>query len=140
MSIKEPLWKPKKKPEEKNCAYKSQSCQALVCRRDDWPQHPPVILYYFWFLHTSIELFAETHLSHSGGWTPSYHRGCCWKCDNILFLEKRSSRFIFEPVHQESAVLDTKSPLKCSTRSKSSQGSAYVIKSDVKFDQTVYLI
>lgn len=87
MSIKEPFWK----PQEKNHSYKSQSCQALVCRRDDWPQHHPVALYYFWFLHSSIALFAETHLSHSRRWTPSYHRGCVWKCDNILFWKGADS-------------------------------------------------
>ena len=81
----EPLWKLTGKRKKPTCTYKSQSCQALVCRRDDWLQHHPVILHYFWFLHTSMALLAESHLSHSRGRTPWYHRGRLWKCDNVPF-------------------------------------------------------
>lgn len=47
----------------------------------------------FGFVHPSVALFAETHLSHSRGWTP-YHRGRFSKCDNLLFWKGAVSAYL----------------------------------------------
>lgn len=41
-----------------------------------------------------LKCFSETHLSHSRGWTPSYHSGRLWKCDNLLFWKGSDSAYL----------------------------------------------